>query len=72
MSAISGICGMFSSATGTIGSALSGAMAALGVVDVDEDGEFDIDDAEGHIFTDDPTQNRGLHFNDPAGNHYDF
>ncbi len=37
---------MFSSAAGTIGSALSGAMAALGVVDVDEDGELDIDDAE--------------------------
>ncbi|WP_242974146.1 hypothetical protein [Clostridium cagae] len=37
---------MFSSAAGTIGSALSGAMDALGVVDVDEDGDLDIDDAE--------------------------
>ncbi|WP_252237255.1 MULTISPECIES: hypothetical protein [unclassified Clostridium] len=45
-SAISGISGMFSSAAGSIGSALSGVMAALGVVDVDEDGEFDIDNDE--------------------------
>lgn len=30
------------------------------------------DDAKGHKFPDDPTQNRGPHFNDPAGNHYDY
>ncbi|AOR25009.1 hypothetical protein [Clostridium taeniosporum] len=45
-SAISGISGMFSSVAGAVGPALSGAMAALGVVDVNEDGELDIDDAE--------------------------
>ena len=30
------------------------------------------DDAAGHIYPDNPTQNRGPHFNDPAGNHYDY
>ncbi|NLL66859.1 MAG: type IV secretion protein Rhs [Clostridiaceae bacterium] len=30
------------------------------------------DDSAGHIFNDNPTQNRGSHFNDPAGNHYDY
>ena len=30
------------------------------------------DDSAGHVFPDDPTQNRGPHFNDPAGNHYDY
>lgn len=30
------------------------------------------DDSEGHTFPDNPTQNRGPHFNDPQGNHYDF
>ena len=30
------------------------------------------DDASGHIFPDDPTQNRGPHFNDPSGKHYDY
>ena len=30
------------------------------------------DDAAGHIYPDDPTQNRGPHFNDDAGNHYDY
>ena len=30
------------------------------------------DDAAGHIFEDDPLQNRGPHFNDPSGNHFDY
>ena len=30
------------------------------------------DDAGGHIYRDDPSQNRGPHFNDEAGNHYDY
>jgi len=30
------------------------------------------DDAGGHNYPDDPTQNRGPHFNDDAGNHYDY
>jgi len=30
------------------------------------------DDSAGHIFNDNPIQNRGPHFNDPAGNHYDY
>jgi hypothetical protein len=30
------------------------------------------DDTEGHVYPDDPTQNRGPHFNDEAGNHYDY
>lgn len=30
------------------------------------------DDAGGHFFTDDPSQNRGPHFNDEKGNHYDY
>ena len=30
------------------------------------------DDAAGHEFPDDPSQNRGSHFNDPAGDHYDY
>ena len=30
------------------------------------------DDSKGHIFPDDSTQNRGPHFNDPDGNHYDY
>ena len=30
------------------------------------------DDAEGHDFGDGDPQNRGPHFNDPAGNHYDY
>ena len=30
------------------------------------------DDAAGHIFKDDPFQNRGPHFNDPNGNHFDY
>ena len=30
------------------------------------------DDAGGHTYPDDPTQNRGPHFNDDAGNHYDY
>ena len=30
------------------------------------------EDAAGHVFPDNPSQNRGPHFNDPAGNHYDF
>ena len=27
---------------------------------------------KGHNFPDNPSQNRGLHFNDEAGNHYDY
>ena len=30
------------------------------------------DDAGGHNYPDDPGQNRGPHFNDNAGNHYDY
>jgi RHS repeat-associated protein len=30
------------------------------------------DDAEGHYYGDGDPQNRGPHFNDPAGNHYDY
>jgi RHS repeat-associated protein len=30
------------------------------------------DDAAGHVHTDDDTQSRGPHFNDPDGNHYDY
>ena len=30
------------------------------------------DDSAGHEYPDDPIQNRGPHFNDPAGNHYDY
>ncbi|WP_408011879.1 HNH/endonuclease VII fold putative polymorphic toxin [Rosenbergiella nectarea] len=30
------------------------------------------DDAGGHFFADDPSQNRGPHFNDEKGNHYDY
>ncbi|CAM3253804.1 DUF6531 domain-containing protein [Prescottella defluvii] len=30
------------------------------------------DDAQGHIFVDDPSQNRGPHFNAPNGDHYDY
>ncbi len=30
------------------------------------------DDAGGHNYPDDPSQNRGSHFNDEAGNHYDY
>ena len=30
------------------------------------------DDAVGHQYKDDPSQNRGPHFNDEAGRHYDY
>jgi RHS repeat-associated protein len=30
------------------------------------------DDAGGHSYPDNPSQNRGPHFNDPQGNHYDY
>ncbi|NVK20814.1 MAG: hypothetical protein HWE30_19215 [Methylocystaceae bacterium] len=30
------------------------------------------DDAEGHLSLDDPSQNRGPHFNTPDGGHYDY
>lgn len=30
------------------------------------------DDIGGHIYPDDPSQNRDSHFNDPDGNHYDY
>lgn len=30
------------------------------------------DDAAGHAYPDNPTQNRGPHFNDDAGQHYDY
>nr|WP_155636794.1 MULTISPECIES: HNH/endonuclease VII fold putative polymorphic toxin [Burkholderia] len=30
------------------------------------------DDADGHYFGEGNAQNRGPHFNDPAGNHYDY
>ncbi|MBW6410693.1 hypothetical protein [Clostridium weizhouense] len=45
-SIISGISEIFSSAGGALASVLSGAMSVLGVVDFDEDGDLDIDDAE--------------------------
>lgn len=30
------------------------------------------DDSKGHIFPDNPTQNRGPHFNDDKGRHFDY
>lgn len=30
------------------------------------------DDSSGHSYPDAPSQNRGPHFNDEAGNHYDY
>ena len=30
------------------------------------------EDADGHVFLDDPTQNRGPHFNDQIGRHFDY
>lgn len=30
------------------------------------------DDAKGHFFGDSDPQNRGPHFNDPKGGHYDY
>lgn len=45
-SAIAGITGMFESAFDALESAVFGAMAMAGVVDVDGDGELDLDDAE--------------------------
>jgi len=30
------------------------------------------DDYKGHTFPDDPSQNRGPHFNDQNGGHYDY
>ena len=30
------------------------------------------DDAKGHEFPDEPTQDRGPHFNEPDGNHFDY
>ncbi|MBI1926644.1 hypothetical protein HYR99_20685 [Candidatus Poribacteria bacterium] len=30
------------------------------------------DDATGHRYPDEPSQDRGPHFNDDAGNHYDY
>ena len=30
------------------------------------------DDRNGHVYPDDPSQNRGPHFNDPQGRHYDY
>ena len=30
------------------------------------------DDAAGHVYIDDPFQNRGPHFNTPNGDHYDY
>jgi hypothetical protein len=30
------------------------------------------EDTGGHIYPDDPSQNRGPHFNDDAGRHYDY
>ena len=30
------------------------------------------DDIGGHEFLDDPSQNRGAHFNDPQDNHFDY
>ena len=41
---------------------------------LDDDGEIvDIrHDYDGHNFSDDPTQNRGPHFNAPDGGHYDY
>ena len=37
-----------------------------------ENGTIIRDDALGHIFPDNPTQNRGPHFNDNSKNHYDY
>jgi RHS repeat-associated protein len=38
-----------------------------------KDGDIDIrDDARGHVFRDDPSQDRGPHFNTPNGDHYDY
>ncbi len=37
-----------------------------------ENGATIRDDASGHTYLDDPTQNRGPHFNDEKGNHYDY
>ena len=37
-----------------------------------QDGTKIRDDAFGHEYPDDPTQNRGPHFNDPDGNHFDY
>ncbi|MEY8285676.1 HNH/endonuclease VII fold putative polymorphic toxin [Lachnospiraceae bacterium 50-23] len=37
-----------------------------------ENGTIIRDDASGHIFPDNPTQNRGPHFNDNSKNHYDY
>ncbi|SFR61808.1 RHS repeat-associated core domain-containing protein [Anaeromicropila populeti] len=36
------------------------------------DGKVIRDHSGGHEFPDDPSQNRGPHFNDPDGNHYDY
>ena len=30
------------------------------------------DDSQGHTYPDNPSQNRGPHFNDEVGNHYDY
>lgn len=45
-SAIEGITGMFESVFDEIESAVFGAMAMVGIVDIDGDGELDLDDAE--------------------------
>jgi hypothetical protein len=37
-----------------------------------EDGTVIREDSAGHEYPDDPIQNRGPHFNDPSGNHYDY
>ena len=37
-----------------------------------KNGKFIRDDAKGHIFKDDPSQNRGPHFNDQNKNHFDY
>nr|WP_236871001.1 HNH/endonuclease VII fold putative polymorphic toxin [Brevibacillus laterosporus] len=36
------------------------------------DGKIIRDHSGGHEFPDDPTQNRGPHFNDVNGEHYDY
>ena len=36
------------------------------------EGKMIRDRTRGHDYPDDPTQNRGPHLNDPAGNHYDY
>ncbi|MBU3218386.1 RHS repeat-associated core domain-containing protein, partial [Clostridium estertheticum] len=36
------------------------------------EGKIIRDDSGGHVFTDDSSQDRGSHFNDPDGNHYDY